>query len=414
MPLRFARQEDQNHIEDMLAYCFPDMRPYIEQRRADQAAGRLPAETPESLRRKEEQLSWVLLKEEADGRIGQHVQIVPLTIHLDGTRQKMAGIGAVASLPEYRYGGGVMELLRWSLQIMRERGFVFSELAPFSFAFYRKCGWEWGFRWHELQIPMKELERFKTDTGVFTPLTAHDRKRALAVRNAHAARFNGGEYDAAAEAAAETAEAAGGDDEFPRKGRLFYGVEGADGCLDGYALFEIREGALRCRDFFYRSHQAKRQLLHFFYRHNSQAERVVLTVPESDTLAHLLSDQYLEVKSRAGMMVRIVEVGAAVACVSAPAEDVVPLVLQVTDEAAPWNQGNWLLSSADGRLQAQRVENREPDCVISIQRLSQLVYGFLSGQDVIEGGMSEWRNESAQAAFRLMFRRRPTAQWQSF
>ncbi len=417
MPLRFARIEDQNRIEDMLAYCFPDMRPHIEQRRAEQAAGRMPAETTESLRRKEEQLACVLLKEEADGRIGQHVQIVPLTIHLDGTRQKMAGIGAVASLPEYRYGGGVMELLRWSLQIMRERGFVFSELAPFSFAFYRKCGWEWGFRWHELEIPMKELERFKADTGAFTALTARDRKRALAVRNAHASRFNGGEYDAATEENDEAGTGEGRDEEqdaFPRKGRLCYGVEGADGALDGYADFEIRDGALRCRDFFYRSHQAKRQLLHFFYRHNSQAQRVVLTVPESDTLPHLLSDQYLDVKARAGMMVRIVDVAAAVACVAAPVEDVAPLVLQVTDEAAPWNQGNWQLSSSGDRLHAERVENREPDCVISIQRLSQLVYGFLSGQDVIDGGMSEWRNEAAQNAFSRMFRRRPTAQWESF
>ena len=404
MPLRFARPEDRTRIEDMLAYCFPDMRPHVEQRRADEAAGKLPVETPEALRRKEEQLSWILLKEEADGRVGQHVQIVPLSIHLDGTRQRMAGIGAVASLPEYRYGGGVMELLRWSLQIMRERGFAFSELAPFSFAFYRKCGWEWGFRWHELQIPMKELERFKTDTGVFTPLAAQDRQRALDVRNAHCARFNGGEYDDATEA----------DGEFPPKGRLCYGVEGTDGALDGYADFEIRDGALRCRDFFYRDHQAKRRLLHFFFRHNSQADRVILTVPESDTLQHLLSDQRIDVKAHAGMMVRVVDVAAAIACVAAPTEEAAPLVLQVTDEASLWNQGNWLLASSGERLSAERVENREPDCVISIQRLSQLVYGFLSGQDIIEGGMAEWRNEAAQPAFRLMFRKRPTAQWRSF
>ena len=168
MPMRFAKLQDKTELEDLLAYCFADMRADLSRRRSEETAGTKPPETPEQLKTREENLQWVLLQEEDTGKISQHVMIVPHTIHFDGNLHKMGGIGGVASLPEFRYGGGVQQLLRWSLQLMKERGYIFSELAPFSFAFYRKCGWEWGFRWQELTIPMKDLECFKGDVGMFT------------------------------------------------------------------------------------------------------------------------------------------------------------------------------------------------------------------------------------------------------
>ncbi len=402
MPLRFARTEDHSTIQDILGYCFPDMLPSILAEREKEKT-HPKQETEESRKEREESLKWVLVKEEADGRIGQHVQIVPLTIHLDGETHAMAGIGGVASLPEYRYGGGVMELLRQSLQVMHERNIAFSELAPFSFAFYRKCGYEWGFRWHKLSIPMKELEAFKGDKGSFVRLTDAHREEARVIRNLHGTRFNGAEY-------LETDKMK----DFPPKDRIAYGVVGGDGLLAGYAVFRVRDHAIQCRDFFYRDNQAKRQLLHFFHRHNSQAETLQLTVPESDTTPHLLGDQYLEVKAEAGMMVRVVDVPAALAAMKIPADASGSFVLQVADEAAPWNQGNWRIEAAGGRLKAERVEDREPDCVLSIQRLSQLVYGFLDGADMLESGMCEWRTEEAKPLFRQVFRKRPTAQWTSF
>lgn len=404
MPMRFARLQDKREIEDMLAYCFADMRPDLERRRAAEAAGTAPAETTEQLAEREKNLEWVLLKEEEDGKLSQHVQIVPLTIHFDGNLYKMGGIGGVASLPEYRYGGGVAQLLRWSLQLMRERGCIFSELAPFSFAFYRKLGWEWGFRWHELTIPMQELAAFKADTGTFVPLREEDRAEAIRVRNAFGKRYNGAEWQDPDQKTGP----------FPRSGQTTYGVRNGQGELEGYATFKLEDGQLRCRDFFYLNHAAKRKLLHLFHRHNSQVSAVRLTVPETDTAAMLLADGYVPTRSLAGMMVRVVDVPAALAAMRPATQAAGSLVLQVLDEAAPWNQGNWQVEVADGRLSATQVENREPDCILTIQRLSQLVYGFLSGADMVDSDLVEWRSRDRQALFCDMFRRRPTAQWIPF
>ncbi len=63
-------------------------------------------------------------------------------VHFDGRLVKMGGIGGVATLPEYRYGGAVRETLRAILKDARENGEVFSSLYPFSHEFYRKAGYE--------------------------------------------------------------------------------------------------------------------------------------------------------------------------------------------------------------------------------------------------------------------------------
>ena len=404
MPMRFAKLQDKTELEDLLAYCFADMRADLSRRRSEETAGTKPPETPEQLKTREENLQWVLLQEEDTGKISQHVMIVPHTIHFDGNLQKMGGIGGVASLPEFRYGGGVQQLLRWSLQLMKERGYIFSELAPFSFAFYRKCGWEWGFRWQELTIPMKDLECFKGDVGMFAPLEKKDRAEAIRVRNAHGARYNGAEWqDPDRE-----------DESFPPKNRTTYGVRNAEGALEGYASFQLEDNQLRCRDFFYLNHAAKRKLLHFFYRHNSQVSAVRITVPEGDTLPMLLGDAYVPVRATAGMMVRVVDVPAALDAMRLETQSSGSLVIQVLDETAPWNQGNWRVTAPGGRFRATRVDDREPDCVLTIQRLSQLVYGFLSGSDAAFADQVEWRSDAAQQLFCEIFRRRPTAQYIPF
>ncbi len=403
MSLRFARPEDKKDIQDMMEYCFQDYPQSPPENRMPEPAEADP-DSEEARREAEEALRWTLVREDADGKIGQHVNIVPLEIHFDQGTCSMGGISGVGSLPEYRYGGGVMELMRLSLQVMRERGCVFSELGPFSFEFYRKCGWEWGFRWHELKIPLRELAMFRPDKGTYVPLSDNLKEQARAVRNLHASRYNGAEL-------VNNRLMSG---RFPPKGLAGYGVTGEDGLLSGYALYRIREGTIHCRDFFYRDITAKRQLLHFFHRHNSQAEFLLLTEPETDTTQHLMGNQYFEVKAQPGMMVRVVDVARALTAMSVDAGLAGSFAMQVSDEMAPWNRGNWLVTASQGHLTAEAAESMEPDLLISIQRLSQLVYGFLSGAEVTDAGMVQWRAGTTRTLFHKVFQKRPTAQWIPF
>lgn len=56
----------------------------------------------------------------------------------------MAGIGGVATLPQYRCRGGIRGCFSEMLPALYEEDFAFSYLYPFSTAYYRKFGYEMG------------------------------------------------------------------------------------------------------------------------------------------------------------------------------------------------------------------------------------------------------------------------------
>ncbi len=68
--------------------------------------------------------------------------VIPYQVQFDGHVADMAGIGGVATLPQYRKRGGVRACFEHALPDMYQSGAVFSYLYPFSTAFYRKFGYE--------------------------------------------------------------------------------------------------------------------------------------------------------------------------------------------------------------------------------------------------------------------------------
>jgi len=89
------------------------------------------------------------------------------TVRFDGHLVKMGGIGGVATLPEYRYGGAVKETLRAILKDAREHGEVFSSLYPFSHEFYRKAGYEMFSPIVEYQFPPASVKSLFRVSAVF-------------------------------------------------------------------------------------------------------------------------------------------------------------------------------------------------------------------------------------------------------
>lgn len=78
----------------------------------------------------------------------------------DGHECLMGGIGAVATLPEYRRQGGIRACFEAALPDMYAQGYDFSYLYPFSTAYYRQFGYEscvqklkWTVNLSLLQVP---------------------------------------------------------------------------------------------------------------------------------------------------------------------------------------------------------------------------------------------------------------------
>ena len=96
-----------------------------------------------------------------NGRMVSKIVEIPYVMRFDGNDAKMSGIGGVATLPEARYGGKIRQIFNVLLAGAYNDGVVFSCLAPFSHAFYRKFGYELCCLRRETRIPTAELAKLQ-------------------------------------------------------------------------------------------------------------------------------------------------------------------------------------------------------------------------------------------------------------
>ena len=77
-----------------------------------------------------------------EGQLTASLLLPQFQMRYEGHDVPMVGVGGVASLPEYRYGGAVRQIFHTALEWMWDQGAVFSTLYPFSHSYYRKFGYE--------------------------------------------------------------------------------------------------------------------------------------------------------------------------------------------------------------------------------------------------------------------------------
>lgn len=87
----------------------------------------------------------------------------PFPVQFDGGTYRMAGIGGVASLPQYRRRGGIRGCFEAALPSMYREGIAFSYLYPFSTVYYRKFGYEMGCEKMQYRVPLNTLKHFAAD-----------------------------------------------------------------------------------------------------------------------------------------------------------------------------------------------------------------------------------------------------------
>ena len=78
----------------------------------------------------------------------------------DGRIVLCGGVGNVSSLPEHRRQGGIRAIFREKFADMRQRGFVFSALYPFSHEYYRKFGYEFCHAPLRQRVEVRDLALF--------------------------------------------------------------------------------------------------------------------------------------------------------------------------------------------------------------------------------------------------------------
>ena len=125
--IRAARPADMPAAYEVLSLCFPDAR-------------------PDAFRRETEHDSTFRWRQgrvvEVDGAVVGYLRIFDRRMWLRGARLRAAGIGSVATHPDYRRRGLATALLRDTLALLHRDGYHLSFLgSEVAAAFYERLGW---------------------------------------------------------------------------------------------------------------------------------------------------------------------------------------------------------------------------------------------------------------------------------
>ncbi len=95
------------------------------------------------------------------GKACATTRVEPFTIRFNGSNVKMAGIGAVATLPQERNKGYVRKLFNYCFEEMRANEQIFSYLFPFSHPYYRMFGYECNYDRQLINMPLNAFAELK-------------------------------------------------------------------------------------------------------------------------------------------------------------------------------------------------------------------------------------------------------------
>ncbi|WP_051344356.1 GNAT family N-acetyltransferase [Alicyclobacillus herbarius] len=280
-----------------------------------------------------------------DGELVAQAQVLPLTAYVAGTPYAMGGVASVATWPEYRRGGKVARLLRRALLEMREAGQTLSMLAPFSFAFYRKYGWEMLMERRLYTLSEREWPRFP-DTGGRLERTT-DWQRLSRIYEAYARRYTGmlsrTEHWWEQRIARRK----------PGQRAVYINASGAE---TGYILYQVQQNVLTVHELVFLDEDARRGLWNFIANHDSMAREAKLVAPLDDTLPYLLDNPRITQELEPYFMARIVDVEAFLQTYPfVPVDEAWRLLFSVTDTYAPWNEAGFQVQWRDLANSSEKV-----------------------------------------------------------
>ena len=340
------------------------------------------------------------------------------SLRIRGVDREVAGLSAVASLPEHRRRGNVGRMLRESLAEYRERGVALSTLWPFEYPFYANYGWATASRYRHLTAPPDQLG-FVDDliatagdaAGTFRRLDEDDHGAVKPVLAAMAEHYDL-TMDWTEEWWRERTLQGWKTDPF------VYGWD-RDGELRAICAHSFDDDSdasdgdgpvLHVTDVAVADDEAWFQLLRFFRNHDSQVSAVRVRAPPDAPLLDLVADpQAVDCVVQTGPMARLVDVAAALEALSPDPAVEARFTLAVTDPLVDWNEGTVRVAAADGSV-AVTPADTEPaaaDAAVGVGALSQLYVGYRS-VDALRRGEDLAADPDAAGTLRDLFPTRTT------
>lgn len=137
--------------------CYTAFEMNIDGKRTWEESVRQSLESPVNRTQRDYLNKWAAFSE--SGKMLCTVSLVRFKANFDGQLVGMSGVADVSSLPEGRGTGALREVFRAALQEMFEEGNTLSYLYPFSGAYYRQYGYEYGAKVLEWRIRTDQLPK---------------------------------------------------------------------------------------------------------------------------------------------------------------------------------------------------------------------------------------------------------------
>jgi predicted acetyltransferase len=327
-----------------------------------------------------------------DGRLATTFGAYPFRVRLNGAAVPMAGVTAVATLPEFRRRGLLRQVMTRSFGEQRERGQSLAILWASLGAIYQRYGYGLASTHASYRIDPRDI-RFNDPVGPDGQVQLMDggeaRPQLETIYEAFAAPRNLmiHRYPVV------------WDLRLPRPGvanpRVAVYFDRA-GEARGYAVFDLkpdpevgfgRSQLVSISDSAHLDLDAHRGLWEFFAAHDLVRRVEWQQVPEDDPIPLLLAEpNELHRRTGAAIWMRVTDVEAALG--QRPYGDDGVLTLAVVDPLCDWNAGVFSLETAGGGTEVSRARG-EADITLPVAALAVLIAGHRSASQLARGGLVE-------------------------
>jgi len=313
---------------------------------------------------------------DVSGKMCSCLEFLPYEIMFDQKKVKMAGIGAVATLPEELGKKYAQNLILKCLEEAYERDYLFSYLYPFSHDYYRKFGYELNMSLNSYNIPIDALKKYENYGSVKLFVSDKDeetvkqlytefvfQKNLAMIRNAKIwKRFFSKD---------------------PFKDLTYiYIYYNKENLPEGYVKFEVNKKSfdnkeIVVNELIWDNFQALSSIFSFLSGWSAQFRNLKWKAPSSLDLKLLFPEPYsIDCQILTHGMNRVINVKKCLEYIKVPSGEG-SLTIEIFDKEIRDNSGRYFIEWKNGLLNVGTGKTN-PDLICDIRSFTQLVTGFAS------------------------------------
>ena len=286
----------------------------------------------------------------------------------------MTGIAGVGIAPEYRGSGAAVSLMQQTIKELYANDVAISVLYPATQRLYRKVGYEQGGSFCSREISAGDIQirehplpitSIPLDSEIFYQLYAKQAKDINGYLNRNQTIWH------------RIMKPSGKD--------VFYAyLIGSEKEPQGYMIFSQHsienDNILRVSDWVILSNAAAQSFWSFLSNHRSQIDKIRWRSSQIDYLSLLLPEQTAKTRHLQRWMLRLINLKKALSTRGYPPGIQTELHLEVTDDLIAENNGNFILSIANGR--GNVAKGGKGELKLDIRGLAPLYAGLFTPQQL--------------------------------